>query len=248
MPEFYRPPVALPDLQEPFLERVNDAQDWLERQGIEYRFVGSLATSAYLDAGTKSLDLNRQDAYTRDQRVPDLDLLVPKDALSVVKAYGEELMRDEDCPVNVDLYIASCYIDFQPDAEDSFLTHKKLRVPVNNKLFAPTEQTVLGQPIITVDARTLFHTYVTAGGMLRDKDMPKIMGLARTIRDSEISQHAESEYSPFHDFIAARQEAYPLFLATKRGWEFTLSHLPKTARRAAVHYVIPRVQQLFRSR
>ena len=51
------------------------------------------------------------------------------------------------------------YIDFRPDAEYSYLTHRQLRFPVPTALFAPRKASFLGQEITTIDPRTLLHTF-----------------------------------------------------------------------------------------
>jgi hypothetical protein len=62
--------------QQIFLDDLALTQEWFDAKGIDYRVVGSVAASAYLDPpGHTSLDFDRQGASTASQRVPDIDLI-----------------------------------------------------------------------------------------------------------------------------------------------------------------------------
>jgi hypothetical protein len=54
---------------------------------------GSLAASAYIDQG-RSLDFNRPHAHDPTERVPDIDLLVPRVSLERIKPYIDDVQQD----------------------------------------------------------------------------------------------------------------------------------------------------------
>lgn len=75
-------------LRQHFLDGLVELQDMFESRGVEYRIIGSLATSAYTeDPGSCSLDFNRKGAVKLDQRVPDIDLIVPRSELPIVREF-----------------------------------------------------------------------------------------------------------------------------------------------------------------
>jgi hypothetical protein len=86
------PPDGAPDGDQPdevqrqFLEKLAGLEQRLREEEIPYALFGSLAASAYIDEG-RLLDFHRQHAHDPTERVPDIDLLVPRDSLDRIKPY-----------------------------------------------------------------------------------------------------------------------------------------------------------------
>lgn len=197
-------------IQKRFVQKLKEVQEWLQSESIEYRVLGSVATSAFLDAkGTSSLDFSRRGAYGAYQCMPDVDMVVPMNDYPRVKAYRDRLERDINFPIGIGILPSVCHFDFRPKEKTSYITHRDLFVPFPTELFTPVSVEFLGEPLVTVDPRMLFHTYVTMGGILRDKDWPKAMNLARFIRDRDVSRFTEADMKPFHMFLAERSRLYP---------------------------------------
>ncbi len=94
-----------------------------------------MAASAWIDYGA-SLNFNRPGARDPAERVPDIDLLVPRASLTAVKPYAS-VSRRAEFPVSIDTFWSECWIDFRPGAERSYLTHRRVRLPVRTELFSP---------------------------------------------------------------------------------------------------------------
>jgi hypothetical protein len=151
--------------QELFLENLTGTQEWLEENGIDHRLIGSVATSAYIDPpGQTSLDFNREGAFTPDQKVPDIDLIVPRDRLDEVRNY-----RDSQKNVKLGLAFPSRFIDFRPDENESYLTYRKSKIPVASKSFRPVIRKLIGVPVTTVSPNSLLNIHKMLG-TVRDKD------------------------------------------------------------------------------
>ena len=237
------------DNRQLFARQLDEVQEYLRGQNIEFRIFGSLAMSAYIDEpGDSKLDFNRSGAYTLDQRVPDVDLLVPQYSLKTVQTYSD-FLRKSSFPVNVELLFPEFYIDYHAEQDESFLMHRKLlRVGVDSRLFEPVIRPFLDTHIVTVDPRTLFHTYVTCGGILRQKDLPRVVTLARRMLDGTIpSAHSEREYAQFHDFISQRKHGSPMFTPLKRMCETVGNMLPDQTRRCVIHYLLPGVRRMLKA-
>ncbi|MEI8411475.1 MULTISPECIES: hypothetical protein [unclassified Kribbella] len=169
--------------------------------------------------------------------MPDVDLLVPRDCADKVGAYAEALST-QAFPVTIETIDA--YIDWRPSAERSYLTHRRLQFPVPSELFEPGKATLLGQEINTLDPRTLLHTFGTVGGVIRKKDVPKIVGLADAIKSGRaVSRFSERDCEVFSQYMVARKRQYPVFIAAKRTWEGALEAMPKQAAQAIKHHVLP---------
>jgi hypothetical protein len=219
-----------------FLVELARVQAWLTSERIPFAIVGSLAVSAYTDQG-RSIDFNRPGAYDRTQRMPDIDLLVPRDSAAKVRAYAEAL-GSQAFPVTIETIDA--YIDYRPGSDRSYLTHRRLQFPVPTELFEPRKATLLGQEITTLDPRTLLHTFGTVGGVIRKKDVPKIVGLAEAITSGRaVSRFRERDCEVFSRYMVARKRQYPVFIAAKRTWEGALEAMPKKAAQAIKHHILP---------
>lgn len=188
-----------------FLGRLNEAQEWLRQHNIPFRIIGSLALHTYTGLPINYVRKNRV-GY---QRVPDVDLIVPRANLSEVEAYRKTLLN-QDFPVDLSLPSAQIHIDFRPGEEYSYLTHKNLKLPMKTDLWQPVTRYIDTTPIVTIPPRTLFHTFVVCGGILRDKDWGEIMALGRYIR-SEVNEftQTETDYATVHEFIRRRRKQYP---------------------------------------
>lgn len=227
-------------IRQSFLAELARLESWLSSEQIPYAIVGSLAVSAYVDQG-RSIDFNRPHAYDETQRMPDIDLLIPRESNAKLQSYAEDSRRNE-FPVNVETVDA--YIDFRSDTERSYLTHRKLQFPVATELFEPRKATLLGQQITTIDPRTLLHTFGTIGGVIRKKDVPKIVGLAEAIKSGvAVSRFSERDCEVFSRYMVARKRQYPVFVGAKRTWEGVLEALPPKATQAIKHHILPAAHQ-----
>ncbi|MGL5859197.1 MAG: hypothetical protein ACRC35_12495 [Angustibacter sp.] len=225
-----------------FLARLTELQAWLRHQEIPYAIIGSVAVSAFVDAGA-SADFARSHAYHESQKIPDVDLLVPRSALERAQRYAAE-SKDAEFPVKIDTVAGECYIDYRPTQDRSYLTHGDLSFPVPSALFGPHQATFLGQEITTIDPRVLLHTFGTIGGVVRKKDVPKIVSLAGTIGSgTAVSSFTEDQCSVFSRYAIARKHRYPVFIASKQTWEGLLARLPAKATRAIEHHVSPWAQK-----
>lgn len=183
-------------------------------------------------------------AYDQTQRRPDIDLLVPRAFVPAVQSYADNL-QGSDFPVKVET--VDGYIDFRPDAEYSYPTHRQLRFPAPSAFFEPRKASFLSQEITTVDPRVLLHMFGTIGGVIRKKDVPKIVGLANAITSGKaVSMFSEHDCEVFSRYMAARKRQYPAFIAAKRTWEGMLDILPPKADQMLKHHVLPAAQRAIR--
>jgi hypothetical protein len=223
-----------------FLAEVARLENWLRQEEIPYAIVGSLAVSAYVDGGA-GIDFNRPHAYDETQKMPDIDLLIPRDASAKLRAYGEA-SRQNEFPVTVETVDA--YIDWRPNDERSYLSHRQLQFPVPSELFEPRKANLLGQEITTIDPRTMIHTFGTIGGVIRKKDVSKIVGLAEAIKSGRaVSRFSEADCEVFSRYAVARKRQYPVFIAAKKTWEGALEAMPQKAAQAIKHHILPAAHQ-----
>lgn len=224
-------------VQRRYVRKLTQAQDWLRAEGIEYRALGSVATSAFVDEpGTCSLNFTRKGARGAYQRMPDVDLVVPMADYRRTKAFRDQLERDRDFPIGIEILPSVCHFDFRPDEATSYITHRDLLTPFPTRLFDAVTVDFLGEPLVTVDPRTLFHTYVTLGGMLRDKDWPRAVRLAKLTRDRRISKFSEGDMRPFHDFLAERSRLYPSYQRYRIVANWVRYRVPDWLHHAGVYY------------
>lgn len=227
-----------------FLSALARLERWLARERIPYAIFGSVAVSAWTDQGA-SLDFDRRGARHPAERVPDIDLLVPRASLGAVKGYARAARRGE-FPVSIDTFWAECWIDFRPGAEHSCLTHGRVRVPVRTELFSPCTASLLGQGVTVLDPRTLLHMY-GAVGVVRRKDAPRIAGLAEAIASGAAATlFTERDCQAFGSFMLARKRRHPVFFAAKHVWVMLLDALPPGISQALNHHVQLRANQVFR--
>jgi hypothetical protein len=227
-----------------FLTCLGQLDRWLASEEIPYAVFGSVAVTAWIDGGV-SLDFDRPGARDPAERIPDIDLLVPRASLDRVKRYARAV-RCGEFPVSIDTFWSECWIDFRPGAQFSYLTHRKVRLPVPTELFAPSAVSLLGQEIAALDPRTLLHIYGTVS-IARRKDVPRITALATALGSGTLaSRFTTRDCQAFVGFMAARRRRYPVFFAAKHAWVVLLDALPSGASQALTHHVQLRANETFR--
>lgn len=199
--------LTAPQRKEAFLETLANVQEELDGKGIDYRVIGSLASHAYLDSPSTEitpLNYDRPGAACPDQKVPDIDLIVPRADLVEARKIRTKALTGIQ-PVKVGVAIPTTDIDFRPGESESFLTHKDITLPVDSDLFRVQEDVSLeGVPIKTMPIDTLAHTYGTFVGRVRQKDMPIIKEL---IRKSDGPPDPRTRV--FHEFQRQRRKRSP---------------------------------------
>lgn len=229
--------------REKFLDALARMDAWMDTEGIAYRVIGSLAVTAYVDGG-RSLDFDRDGSADLTQRTPDVDLLVPRDRLAQVKSYAASA-RNAELPIKLDTVAAEVYIDFRPADKKSYLTHHKLMFPVPSALLRRRTADLLGRQLETIDPRTLLHTFGTIGGVVRPKDVPKMIRLAEAIGSGRAaSRHTEPDCEVFDRFMQARKRRAPMFIAAKNSWEGVLDVLPPKAAGTLKQRLSPAAQRV----
>lgn len=177
----------------------------LAQEGIDYRILGSVGVAATLDetaVGPYTLDTSRKTDIPV-KRYPDLDILVPRSQLAKTIRVQGRLIDDPEAPVHLGIANNFETFDFRPGEETSYLRYKNVKVPVKTEIFDPVDAEYHGVKVVTVDPRTLLHTFVTIGGGLRDKDIRPARLLTRQAKDG--SGHDEADYKGFHEFIKQRR-------------------------------------------
>ena len=227
-----------------FLAALARLEQWLAREQIPYAVFGSVAACAWTDQGV-SLDFDRPGARDPVERLPDIDVLVPRASIGAVRSYASAVRRSA-LPVSIDTFWAECWIDFRPGAERSYLTHRAVRLAVPTELFTPRATSFLGQDVTVLDPRTLLHIYETVG-VVRRKDEPRITGLADALASRTIaSRFSDHDFQAFASFMLARHHRYPLFFIAKHAWAMLLDALPPGISQALNHHVQLRVNRVFR--
>ena len=230
-------------IRQQFLTRLAELEAWLDGQQIPHAVIGGIAVSAYVDGGAAA-DFHRPGAYQTWQRTPDIDLLVPRANLLAVQAYADA-SKAAAFSVKMDTAPSQGYIDFRPNARRSYLTHRELHFPVPTELFTPRKVPFLGQEITTLDPRVLLHTFGTIGGVVRKKDVPRIVGLADAIASgAATSRFSEEQCSLFSRYQVARKRRYPMFIGSKHVWEGVQAALPTKAAGALQHHLSPLAQRM----
>lgn len=183
-------------------------QQWLRTEEIPFVIIGSLACAAW--TGQDSLArFTRPGGLSRTQRYPDIDVLVPRTAVTTVIRHARTTLSST-FPVAVDVSGASCFIDLRPDSDVSYLTHRQLRYPVPSRLFTPCPASVAGTGIIALDPRVLLHTFGAIGGVVRRKDAVKVAALAAVLETGAVaSLFTEQDCAVFAAFTTERDRRYP---------------------------------------
>jgi hypothetical protein len=235
---------AFMDRRTAFLASLQRLEQWLAAEQVPYAVFGSVAATAWIDQGA-SLDFDRLGARHRAERIPDIDLLVPRASLHQVKGYARAARRG-DAPVSIDTFWSECWIDFRPDSPLSYLTHRQVRITVPTELFAPSTASLLGQQVAVLDPRTLLRMYDIVG-VTRRKDAPRIAALTGALTSGTLtSRFTGQDCQVFDAFLLARRRRYPLFFAAKRGWVRLTDALPPRASQFLTHHVQLRADGLYR--
>lgn len=225
-----------------WLAALGKLEAWLTSECVPYAVLGGVAVAAWADRGT-SLDFDRQHAHDATQRMPDIDLLVPRDALARVKEYAETARRG-DPPLKIDTVSGECYIDYRPDQARSYLTHRRLAFAVPTALFNPVRAPLLSREVATVDPRVLLGTFGTVGCVVRRKDEAKMAALTAAIESGAApTAFTEAECGVFARYQAARLRRYPAFTKAKTIWEAGLAMLPAETGNMVLYYVSPPAQR-----
>jgi hypothetical protein len=227
-----------------FLASLARLERWLDAEQIPYAVFGSVAAAAWTDQGA-SLDFDRLGARDPAEKMPDIDLLVPRASLDRVTRYARAA-RHGDFPVSIDTFWSECWIDFRPGSQLSYLTHREIRMPVWTGLFAPARARLLGQQVAVLDPRTLLHLYGTVG-VARRRDTARIAALTEALATGTLtSRFTDQDFEAFGSFTVARHHRYPLFFAAKRAWVTLTDALPPRASQALTHHVQLRANDVFR--
>ena len=224
-------------VQERFLRELAAVELWFRGQGIPHAIVGSLACWAHAGHGAAPV-FARPEAFGAVQRCPDIDILVPRAALNAVRKYALTA-RSGPFPVAIDASVAACFIDLRP-GEQSYLTHRRLRLPVPSDLFAAQPAWVAGTRIMTIDPRVLLHTFGTIGGIVRRKDVPKIAALEGALESgAAASRFSEEDCAVFARYARERDTRYPQYRAFVRLVDETLEALPPAASSGVRYWLMP---------
>jgi hypothetical protein len=231
------------DRQQAFLAALADLDQWLTGHLIPYAIFGSVAASAWTDQGA-SLDFDRPGARDPAERIPDIDLLVPRASLPAVRAYARAA-RSGAFPVSIDTFWSACWIDFRPGQEHSYLTHRRVGLPVRTVVFTPCTASLFGHGITVLDPLTLLHLYGTVG-VTRRKDTLRIIALTAATKTTAPARFTGTDCEAFTRFRHARRRRYPLFFAAKHAWVMLLDALPPAIAHALIHHVQQRANHAFR--
>lgn len=120
-------------------------------------------------------------------------------------------------------------MDLEEDHDTSHLVHKNLRVPFDTKLMAQKIRPFGQTSIAIVDPLTLQHTFGVWGGIIRDKDLPKVRGLIEYNKDEQASVFTENDFEAFHTFLRVRRKEYPLYSKARKAEIAVAGMLPKPA-------------------
>ena len=119
-------------VQERFLRELAAVELWFRGEGIPHAIVGSLACWAHAGHGAAPV-FGRPEAFGAVQRWPDIDILVPRAALDAVESMralpGAARSRWPST------HRRGVFHRLRR-GEQSYLTHRRLRLPVPSDLFA----------------------------------------------------------------------------------------------------------------
>lgn len=135
--------------KERYLRRVEEVQERLLSEGIPYRVLGSVAVTSYVDSLGLGFSVNRENAFKRYQRYPDIDVLVQRHDIPRAKKCVGVLMNDREYPLCVEFLIPELFVDLRLDSDVSYLTHKEMKVGVETDLFGPATTHISNTPITT---------------------------------------------------------------------------------------------------
>lgn len=209
-----------------FAANLHNLQQNLNEQSIDYRIIGSVAAQAILeDKVGQPVRFDRPGAIKSYQAMPDIDIIVPRKNLEEVRDIRERVLASGGPKIG--LANATGEIDFRPDEERSFLTHKDISIPVDNRILRPEMGDFNGVNVRTLSPEALLQTYGTFGGYIREKDMANIKALVRA-QDSYSVEDSE----PFRDFRKLRRQVSPGELKVSKTMELVDSSAPPILKNA----------------
>lgn len=224
------PEIPVSPAQQSFFETLQDVQGRLDSAGVEYRVLGSIGTAALLQGtafdGAIPLNFDRPGAYTPDQKVPDIDLLLPRGDIK----FGQELRErylGQILPVKMGVAMGIMIYDFRPDQPTSYLRYGKVEHAFDSAVFEPKIAKLGDVDVKTLSADALLHTFVTSGSLLRKKDVPAARALA-ALATEKGAEH-DAKFGPFHDFISDRNRLYPAVRRRSVVHEAVKRHAPPRA-------------------
>ena len=210
-----------------FLDQLSRTQEWLDSQGVAYRIIGSVAADSYIDSPDGTiLNFNEEDTGTLAERVPDIDLIVPRGRLAKVRQFRDSISKE----VKLGLAIPTQFIDFRPDEATSFMTHNDRRFPVPTHVFDPVERQLFGEKIVTVNPATLVYTYYS----LRERDRPRIAKLSEAAEEYQRDYETSELYSGMREFSGDWAEHKSWMDVTVQTTVKMLERLPPPARLRAM--------------
>jgi hypothetical protein len=131
-------------------------------------------------------------AVTAADRVPDIDVIVPRNDLAEVRSY-----RDSLTDVKLGVGMPSRFIDFRPGDETSYLTHNDKQIAFETRLFDPVRQEVLGVPITTLSPAALVNTYIS----VREKHRERVAALSELAAEEWQYSGDSEEFAPFKEWM-----------------------------------------------
>ncbi len=197
---------------------LGDTCQRLERAGVDYRVVGSLAVAAYLGERCKV-------------KIRDVDILTLTENLGLIRKlqleFDDKYMGSKGKRIRVDLgaviesdgeihridrveILPQLLANIGRVGSGYFLYYNHLTLSIKEEVMKPVNQCFGGEEFITVPPETLLHLYITRGGSLKPKDLKKIKDLARYTKQHPTPSLVHADYEPFHDFAKKMRLDYPL--------------------------------------
>jgi len=207
----------------------------LDKSGIDYRIVGSLAIAAW----TKT-----------DIPFSDVDVICLNGDLRRIKNVQEDLDRIHLQSTNPSINaprvdLGRVIVESNGSVKHSqgfFLKNftsetilennqyqkvfRNLKTTLPNHVMEPKEIFFHGTKIRTFIPETILHLYIARGGYLKPKDKAKLKILANYIRENPTPGVSHEDFLPFHKFARELRTHYPFY--TKTYWLLSkIDHLTK---------------------
>ncbi len=182
------------EAMELFVDRVPKTMDFLIREGLEPRVVGTFGRLSVTKQPNVSL-------LALAEKYIDLDVLL----LQYASATPEQLTvaKNLALPVNLDIHYPG-KISLQ--SARVVITYKEICKTVDPRIFDQQQGEILGVEIPTVDARTHLHLGYLYGPM-RPKDFSALIQFAQKIRNQKTL--SEKLFEPFHILEREIHKKYP---------------------------------------
>jgi predicted nucleotidyltransferase len=181
-------------------EKLNRAAELLHEKGIDYRIIGSKALQLYTEI---------------DERIGDIDLLVPRADIRAIPEIRKKLKQDFGRTAVLGTYPSMKVINFT--SYRTSLEYRDIHVPLD----ASTMQEISIDGVKTVSPESLIGMYGTIG-IDREKDAGDIESL-RDISHGEVDP-------AFDEFKELRSGLYPMYTRTRAMKDVLLKPIPKKAR------------------